>query len=343
MLEEKPFATLRRLDASSPLAGRPASSNPAAPELRALAPDEAAGYFLHIHPLWGGGLEPELFSVYQRRLAAAAESLGRYEILGLFEGTALVSAMKLYRFQGAHEGAPLALRGIGAVFTPQGQRRRGYAAHMLRLVLARAVSEGADAALLFSDIGTGYYQRLGFHPLESTECKLDATMLPRGKGARPAGPGDEAAMIRTLARHRAQGAGFSLEREDGWALRYQLRRLRELARTRNVGEPDWGLIVDGRGREASGAAMIRYTKEGLDILDAAWDTGAARDALLGGVRDRLLRAASSSVRVWPAHQFRGLFPAGPRASAVAMVAPLSPRARALPGAARAELALLDHI
>jgi GNAT superfamily N-acetyltransferase len=313
--------------------------------LRALTAEEWPAYFSGIQPLWGGGLEIDLFNLYQRRLANASESAQRYEILGLFDGERMLSAMKIYRFGGAHEGEQHVFRGVGAVFTPDALRRRGYAGQMLKLALARFRAEGAHAAVLFSDIGTRYYEKLGFRVLESAECKLDASMLPRGKGARPSGPGDEPQMIRALSRHREKSAGLSLEREDGWALRFQLRRLRELARTRNVGEPDWGVAVDSptvRG-EMSGAAMLRYTKDGLDILDASWDTGAARDAILGAVRDRLIRATKSIVRVWPAHQFRGLFPSGPRTNAVAMLCPLHPRAENIVAGTRAELSLLDHI
>jgi len=310
--------------------------------LRPLTADERPEYFRGVHPLWGGGLDLESFVAYQRRLAASPEAEWRFELLGYFEAGRMLSAMKVYRLEGQHEGTPMLVRGIGAVFTPPPLRRHGYAARMMRLGLQRFAAEGSHAALLFSDIGLRYYERLGFRALESAECKVDASMLPKGRGARAAMAGDEVRMAQALARHRANAAGVTLAR-DGWSLRFQLRRLRELARARNVGEPDWGLIVDGPGNSASAAAMIRHTKDGLDILDAAWDTGAGRDALLGAVRDRLSRAGRSTIRYWPAHQLRGLFPAGPRTSALAMVATLQPLARAIPLGARAELALLDHI
>ncbi len=313
------------------------------PALRPLAEADRGAYFRGVHPLWGGGLELPLFDLYQQRLVRAPESERRYELAGLYVDGRPVSAMKIYRLAARLEGTPLELRGIGAVFTPPSERRQGFAHQMLSIALRRFASEGVDGALLFSDIGARYYERLGFRAMESLDCTLDASLLPRGKGARPASPGDEAAMSSMLARHRGQAAGLWLERDDGWALRFQLRRLRELARTRNVGEPDWGLVVEGKGRQPAGAAMIRYTKDGIDVLDAAWDTGAARDALLGALRERLLRLRQSALRVWPSHQFRGLFPATARTNAVAMLAPLSSRAESAGLATRAELTLLDHI
>ncbi len=323
---------------------RPRSSQPPPGQsgLRALTGDERADYFRGVHSLWGSGLEPDTFVAYQRRLANSPEAEWRFDLLGLFDGARLLSAMKAYRLEGQFEGTPMLIRGVGAVFTPPSLRRHGYAEKMMRLSLARFASEGSQAALLFSDIGTRYYEKVGFRVLESADCKVDASLFPKGRGARAAAPGDEMRISQALARHRANSAGLTLLR-DGWSLRFQLRRLRELARARDVGEPDWGMVVDGPGNSASAAAMIRHTKDGLDILDAAWDTGAARDALLGSIRERLSRAGRSTVRYWPTHQLRGLFPSAPRDSSIAMIAPLLPSAPEIPVNSRAELALLDHI
>jgi hypothetical protein len=123
--------------------------------------------------------------------------------------------------------------------------------------------------------------------------------------------------------------------------RFQLRRLRELARIRNVGEPEWGLFAWCKsGGEA--AAMIRHTRDAVDVLDAGWTTLGARDALLGGLRDCLVRWNRPALRLWPAHQLRGLWEERPRTTAVAMAAPLGDGPCPEAGAV-CELALLDHI
>ena len=79
------------------------------------------------------------------------------------------------------------------------------------------------------------------------------------------------------------------------------------------------------------------------LLDAGWTSDGARDALLARLRELLLRSGRQRIRLWPSHQLRGLFPARPRASALAMVAPLRSDVAVSPSGARADLALLDHI
>ena len=309
--------------------------------LRDLTGDERAAYFRGIQPIWGGGLSEDRFQIFQRRLADAPEAKERYRLLGWFRNGTLTSGMKAYDLRGSCAGRPLRLLGVGAVFTPPALRRRGHAADMLRAVMAEYRGRGADAAVLFSDIGTGYYERLGFRVLESRECNVEAAGLPRaGGGVRPALAGDEPLMTRLFAAAHGQRRGLALAR-DGWTLRFQLRRLRELARARGVGEPEWGLVAEGSFGE--GAAMIRLARDSVDVLDAAWSSDAARDQVLGGLHDCLQRVGRSRVRLWPAGQLSGLFAAPERSSALAMIAQLSDAAPLPEGGTPAELALLDHI
>ncbi|MGZ6143124.1 MAG: GNAT family N-acetyltransferase [Myxococcales bacterium] len=306
--------------------------------LRDLSAEERAGYFRGIQPIWGGGLDEGRFQLFQRRLADAPEAGDRYRLLGWFDGPRLISAMKAYDLRGTCAGRSLGLLGIGAVFTPPELRRKGHAAAMLRAAMDEYRRHGAHGAVLFSDIEAQYYERLGFRGVESRECSVEAGALPRPAGGfRAAMAGDEALMTRLFAATRAQETRFALDR-DGWTLRFQLRRLRELARARGVGEPDWGVVA---GEEA--AAMIRYGRDTVDVLEAGWTHDHARDVLLSGLRDCMHRAGRQRLRLWPAGQLRGLFESKARTSAIAMIAPLDDLAP-LPGkGGPTELALLDHI
>jgi Acetyltransferase (GNAT) domain len=310
-------------------------------ELRELEDGERVEYFRGVQPIWGGGLPEERFIAFQRRLAASKEAGDRYRLYGLFEGARMLSAMKAYDLRGSCGGIPLRVFGIGAVFTPAPLRRRGHARRMLELALVDHAARGYDAALLFSDIGSSYYERLGFRALASEECAAEVTDLPRGRAARAAAPGEETDLSRVFARGRgASGRALSLE-QDGWVVRFQLRRLRELARARGSGEPEWGMTACDGSDE--GAAMVRLTRDSVDVLDAAWTSDGVRDRLLSGLRDLLLRSGRPRIRFWPSHQLRGLAPARPRKNAVAMVAQLRPGAPVPQPNARAELALIDHI
>ena len=308
--------------------------------LRDLTGEERAAYFRGIQPIWGGGLSEDRFQLFQRRLADAPEARERYRLLGWFVKGTLTAAMKAYDLRATCAARPLRVLGVGAVFTPPELRRRGHAATMLRAVMDEYASRGGQAAVLFSDIGVRYYERLGFRALESRECTVGAAELPHLPGSsRPALAGDEPLMTRLFAASRGDRT-FALAR-DGWTLRFQLRRLRELARARGTGEPEWGLIAEGRSGE--GAAMVRLGRDSVDVLDAAWTTDAARDCVLSGMRDCLERAGRIHLRLWPAGQMRDLFAAEDRNAAVAMIAPLD-RKSAIPERGGAtELTLLDHI
>src|SRR5581483_4223321 len=214
-----------------------------APMLRDLTGEERAAYFRGIQPIWGGGLSHERFQAFQRRLADAPEGKDRYRLLGWFSGGALTSAMKAYDLAAEFAGRPLRVLGVGAVFTPPELRRRGHAAAMLRAAMDEYGARGAHAAVLFSDIGIRYYERLGYRVLESRESTVDAHSLPRAASStRPAMGGDEPMMTRLFADSRPDRRIFALAR-DGWTLHFQLRRLRELARARGVSEPEWGVVA----------------------------------------------------------------------------------------------------
>lgn len=309
--------------------------------LRELTGEERAAYFRGIQPIWGGGLSEERFQTFQRRLADAPEAKDRYRLLGWFADGALTAAMKAYDLGAEFAGVPLRVLGVGAVFTPPPLRRRGHAAAMLRAAMDDYGERGAHAAVLFSDIGVRYYERLGYRVLESREATVDANALPRAPGStRPAMAGDEPMMTRLFAQSRTERRAFALAR-DGWTLRFQLRRLRELARARGVSEPDWGVVAEGRFGE--GAAMVRFGRDAVDVLDAAWNTDAARDRLLGGLRECVQRVGRTRLRLWPSGQLRGLFAAAARNTAVAMIAPLDPAVPLPEEGGPTELALLDHI
>jgi len=308
--------------------------------LRDLTDREREEYFRGVQPIWGGGLNPDRFVAFQRRLADSREAGDRYRLFGLFEGDRLLSAMKAYDLGGTCAGRPLRIFGIGAVYTPPALRRRGHARRMLELALADHRARGYDAAILFSDIGGAYYERLGFRALQSEECTAEVDELPRGGTASPARPGDEELLARVFAGARAADRELALAR-DGWVLSFQLRRLRELAKARGMVEPEWGIHIEQPGGEA--AAMLRLSREAVDVLDAGWTDDSLRDQLLAALRDFLLRSGRGRLRLWPAQQLRGLFRSRPRATAIAMVAPLRPDVD-LPGTGvPAGLALLDHI
>jgi hypothetical protein len=88
---------------------------------------------------------------------------------------------------------------IGALFTPKPRRRRGHAGALLRAALAEAREAGGGLAMLFSDIGTGYYAALGFRALSAEESvgRLHRSVPPpEGWELRPMTPEDLPSVVR---------------------------------------------------------------------------------------------------------------------------------------------------
>ena len=137
------------------------------------------------HALWGAGLSvPDYVGMWEEMAECRwARSWYSWRALVDDDGRVLTS-LKLYRPAvrlGETNGRAAA---IGAVFTPRALRRRGYASTLIRETLDEAARRGDTSALLFSDIGTGYYRAFGFTALPCEDALGSiagaAARAPRG-------------------------------------------------------------------------------------------------------------------------------------------------------------------
>jgi len=122
------------------------------------------------HAIWSEGLSPDDYLQFNLKLKETAWGRERYRFLVADVGGAVVSALKLYSLPGEIDGRPLRLAGIGAVFTPEEHRGCGHARALVEAALESARVLGHDAAILMSEIGGEYYQRLGFLALPAREA-----------------------------------------------------------------------------------------------------------------------------------------------------------------------------
>ncbi len=164
------------------------------PELDEQLVAEAAS---HTHEIWSNGSSLEKHTEWQKtNLRRAGPEILKY--IGLLDETGLIASIKRYGLV-VHVpgvGAQPAL-GIGAVYTRKDARKKGAAGTLLRWLLDDARAQGQVLALLFSEIGTSYYERLGFVALPSFEHSA-ATNDISGEtslSVRPASDPDEDAII----------------------------------------------------------------------------------------------------------------------------------------------------
>jgi GNAT superfamily N-acetyltransferase len=127
--------------------------------------------------LWAGGRPRQVYTEHVTAIAHCGYGRRHYRTVGLYDGDRLLASFKRYERAIHSAGKRLRAVGIGAVFTPEELRGRGYASAMLAMELDRSRSEGFDVAYLFSDIRPAFYHELGFVEMPSHSMTLRADTL----------------------------------------------------------------------------------------------------------------------------------------------------------------------
>ncbi|MBC5816001.1 MAG: GNAT family N-acetyltransferase [Candidatus Eremiobacteraeota bacterium] len=135
----------------------------------------------HTASLWAGHRDFETYVRQSAENAASGYAKKFYQTIGLYDGTELVASCKRYE-RVLHLGnQQLGAIGFGAVFTPAGNRGRGYASAMLAMMLDDARKRGLHLGYLFSDIHPAFYKQLGFIEFPSRAISLRADSLARSR------------------------------------------------------------------------------------------------------------------------------------------------------------------
>jgi GNAT superfamily N-acetyltransferase len=236
------------------------------------------------HEIWHDGLtRPAYGRLYtaQQKTPFGRERLRR---VALVEGDTLLASAKIYAFDGMLDGAPVRVAGLGAVFTQPDARRRGAARELIERVLEREAADGADLALLFSEIGPDYYARLGFEAMPTTDRDLRVAQSARyGAPMTMVRGGEERdlADIALMERTRAEGRRFHLDR-DRDLIQFSITRTRLLAGLGPAGARQTQFFIAEEGASAV-AYVVIGVKGGAWTLDAAGDrdpSGARVGAIL---------------------------------------------------------------
>jgi predicted N-acetyltransferase YhbS len=277
------------------------------------------------HAFWGGTRSLDEHVARVREQVARSDHM-RYVGLADARG-ALVCSLKRYRLRLMWGEAEVEAVGIGAVFTPEAERRRGYAAELLRRLLAEASEQGAGAALLFSDIDVRYYERLGFLTLSHLSWSARRETLPTG----PASLGGEADLGTSCDLfERSWAAGFVRSRRDVDSFAYWA----WLNRT-----PAPRLLL----REGEPCGYVcASANEGTLWIDEAVTVELDAPTLWASLRQLADEQGAARVGGWlrPDHA-GGPFVASARSRCIPMAARLDARL-AEPASLRAHFSSLDH-
>ena len=251
--------------------------------------------------IWNEGLSRAAYGQWNRaqlRTAWGRRHLQRFASID-DRGQVLATA-KQYRFDvriGEREGW---MCGIGAVFTPPEQRGRGYASALVEELVVGAQRDGALLASLFSEIGAGFYEQLGFTavPLDEVTIAVDR------KGGAPAmlvRAGAERDLEAVAAMHatRSASAPFALRR-DSSLVHYALSKKRLLAGLGPPGLRQLEFFVAEEGASAVAYVVLNVNANGW-TLEEAGDRDPA-GARLGAMLQVLLAREPSHhtplIRAW---------------------------------------------
>jgi predicted N-acetyltransferase YhbS len=290
--------------------------------LDVLAPDEYVRDVLpRSHSLWAGARTFEQYAGEFRATAASGWGKRRFRTLGLRVGGELVASCKRYERVLRCGERTYAAAGIGAVFTPEALRGRGYATALLGAFLDAERDAGTDLAYLFSDIRPAFYEGLGFVALPSRTIALRADALP-GERVEVVALGDsDAAAIRRVFDALEARRPFAFARPP---LDWDWQRMRAVSRE----DPGQVLRLGVRRGRALAAYVTgrRVPHADAFVLD---EFAFARDDDARTIAP-LLRAAAGDLRTirgWlPPTVARDALPRGAvrvRTTPIAMLLPLS--------------------
>jgi predicted acetyltransferase len=276
--------------------------------------------------LWSGGRSFDDYVADFRSLAASAFGKRRFRTIGLVVGGETVASLKRYQRELRCGERILRATGIGAVFTPEPQRGRGYATALLGALLDSERDAGADLAFLFSDIHPAFYERIGFIALPSRAITVRADGLPHARLAIRSLTDNDWPAVERCFTALDERRPFALTRPP---LIWEWLRLRAQSRAADGTLVRLGLM---RGRKLAAYVLGRRFAS-ADAL--ALDEFGALDDEAAALIPALLRNAAGDLRKitgWlPPHGARHAIPRGAvrtRRTGIAMIVPLSTAARA---------------
>ncbi len=209
--------------------------------------------------IWHEGLSPRAYERYYAGQLATPwgrSHLARWALVNA-AGAVLASA-KLYRFDAVLDGQPTRIAGLGAVFTQPAHRGRGHARLLIERLIEHAQADGADLALLFAEIGSEYYARLGFSVLPRSALTLHVVESDRrGAPAILVRAGEDRDLSDVVAMGRLRSARYRLHLErDRDLVQFAIARKRLLAGLGPPGAREMQFFVAEEGASAVAYVLI---------------------------------------------------------------------------------------
>jgi GNAT superfamily N-acetyltransferase len=257
--------------------------------------------FDNTFPVWNEGLTRAAYGRWnkaQLRTPWGSRNLQRVALVA-DDGSLLASA-KRYRIDVSLDGRDGWMAGIGAVFTPESRRGHGHATRLLETLIERERAAGALLSSLFSEIGAGFYERLGFRSVPIDEVTVTVTRK-NGSPAMLVRAGEERDLphIAAMNATRAASARFALRRDPS-LVGYALSKKRLLAGLGPRGLRQLEFFVAEEGTVAMAYVVLSENVNGWTLEEAGdRDPAAARlGAMLQVLLAREPAQRTPLIRAW---------------------------------------------
>jgi len=220
-------------------------------------------------PIWHEGLSRDAYSKWLRgqlRTPWGRAHLQRFALLDDAGGH--VASLKRYRHPVRVDGRDGWMCGIGAVFTVPAHRGGGHASRLVEHVVEQSRQEGALVAGLFSEIGTPFYERLGFSTVALDEMSVRVSRRD-GSPAMLVRFGDDRDLPAIAAMHavRTAGARFALRR-DTPLVHYAIAKKRLFAGLSASGTRQLEFFVAEEGASAVAYLVLSQNEFGWTLEEA---------------------------------------------------------------------------
>jgi predicted GNAT family N-acyltransferase len=131
------------------------------------------------HELWGAGLSKSHYIEFLNQQLTHPYGKRNLRFMVYEKDGQVVSSCKLYRLEMKAKSQTVPILGVGAIFTPSAFRGQGHAGQMLEEVIELAESEGHAGLVLYSEIGTDFYEQYDFLDLGETNFVCDLSNANR--------------------------------------------------------------------------------------------------------------------------------------------------------------------
>lgn len=251
--------------------------------------------------LWGDGLSRKAYGLWNLAQMKTAWGKANLTRVGLIEGDRVVASAKRYLFDALVGGERTRVLGIGAVFTPESRRGQGLAPRLIEAMIADGQARGCAVALLFSEIGAAYYERLGFTVVPRQMVTIDVPHTRRGAPATMVRAADvhDYQEIASISMTYARDASFALDRTPD-LIEFGVTRRRLRAGLGPNGLRQVEVFVAEEGYRAAAFIIVSRGPDGL-VLEDCGDrdpSGARIGALLEAYVERDPSHPDRTLRAW---------------------------------------------